>query len=242
MLDPLLVSTLCVSFSMYIMCVILCLFSALSRRVGVLQIAIITIIIITDQDVDFRHACSHPKIHSPATSCYTLVYCPQSAAPVFISPVYLCSLLTHRSTSPHYSLIGLRLLATHSSVYLSTLFTHRSTSPHYSLIGLPLHTTHSSVYLSTLLTHRSTSPRYSLTGLPLLATHSPVYLCSPVSLCSLLTHRSTSARYSLTGLPLLTGLHLALEPPPLSTSGIGTPSTVPGTHQWSVTSHDSPCW
>ena len=195
------------------MCVILCLFSALSRRVGVLQIAIITIIIITDQDVDFRHACSHPKIHSPATSCYTLVYCPQSAAPVFISPVYLCSLLTHRSTSPHYSLIGLRLLATHSSVYLSAR-----------------------------LTHRSTSPRYSLTGLPLLATHSPVYLCSPVSLCSLLTHRSTSARYSLTGLPLLTGLHLALEPPPLSTSGIGTPSTVPGTHQWSVTGHDSPCW
>ena len=59
-LEPL--STLCVSFflfshvhflllitfsiSMYIMCVILCLFSALSRRAGALQISIIIIIII----------------------------------------------------------------------------------------------------------------------------------------------------------------------------------------------------
>ena len=57
MLEPL--SSLCVSFSidicfiaenisisMNIMCVILCLFSALSRRVGALQISIITIIIL----------------------------------------------------------------------------------------------------------------------------------------------------------------------------------------------------
>ena len=51
MLEPFLMSTLCDSFfvnlliklsiSMYIMCVILCLFSALSRRVGTLHISII---------------------------------------------------------------------------------------------------------------------------------------------------------------------------------------------------------
>ena len=35
-----------ISISMYIMCVILCLFSALSRRVGALQIFVIIIIII----------------------------------------------------------------------------------------------------------------------------------------------------------------------------------------------------
>ena len=35
-----------ISISMYIMCVILCLFSALSRRVGALQISIIIITII----------------------------------------------------------------------------------------------------------------------------------------------------------------------------------------------------
>ena len=35
-----------ISISMYIMCVILCLFSALSRRVGTLQISIIIIVII----------------------------------------------------------------------------------------------------------------------------------------------------------------------------------------------------
>ena len=35
-----------ISISMYIMCGILCLFSALSRRVGALQISIIIIIII----------------------------------------------------------------------------------------------------------------------------------------------------------------------------------------------------
>ena len=56
MLEPLLMSALCVtlfffffphniSISMYIMCVILCMFSALSRRVGALQISIIIIII-----------------------------------------------------------------------------------------------------------------------------------------------------------------------------------------------------
>ena len=37
-------SVIAVSISMYIMCVILCLFSALSRRAGVLQISIIIII------------------------------------------------------------------------------------------------------------------------------------------------------------------------------------------------------
>ena len=51
MLEPLSMSTLCVSFflncweafsvPMYTMCVILCLFSALSRRVGALQLSII---------------------------------------------------------------------------------------------------------------------------------------------------------------------------------------------------------
>ena len=44
-------------------------------------------------------------------------------------------------------LTRLPLLATHSSVYLSTLLTHRSTSPRYSLTGLPLLATHSPVYL-----------------------------------------------------------------------------------------------
>ena len=54
MLEPLLISTLCVSFfvkllitfsiSMYILRVILCLFSALSRKVGALHISIIIII------------------------------------------------------------------------------------------------------------------------------------------------------------------------------------------------------
>ena len=51
MLQPLLMSTLCVvkwritfSVSMYIMCVLLCLFSALSRGVGALQISIIIVI------------------------------------------------------------------------------------------------------------------------------------------------------------------------------------------------------
>ena len=52
-LQPLLMSTLCVSFfkllitfsiSMYIICVILCFFSALSCRVGALQVSIIIII------------------------------------------------------------------------------------------------------------------------------------------------------------------------------------------------------
>ena len=39
-----------ISISMYIMCVILCLFSALRRRVGALQISIIIIIIIKCDD------------------------------------------------------------------------------------------------------------------------------------------------------------------------------------------------
>ena len=46
-----------ISISMYIMCVILCLFSALSRRVGALQISIIINMIII-------HVCI----------CFTLVY------------------------------------------------------------------------------------------------------------------------------------------------------------------------
>ena len=37
-----------ISISMYVTCVILCLFSALSRRVGALQISIIIIVIATE--------------------------------------------------------------------------------------------------------------------------------------------------------------------------------------------------
>ena len=37
-----------ISISMYIMCIILCLFSALSRRVGALQISVIIIIHLVD--------------------------------------------------------------------------------------------------------------------------------------------------------------------------------------------------
>ena len=71
---------------MYIMCVILCLFSAFSRRVGALQISIITII-----------ASLHCELINPLNHCIKKIIKHCIIALWLINPVHHCILnyLTH---------------------------------------------------------------------------------------------------------------------------------------------------